>query len=754
MLRLWRLGGRAAFIATPSTLLSPLAVQRRFQSQSRRGAGGAQYGDEGVVDPRYSSSDHWKRFNPDTAPHYVKATIQNERRELGLSPVVDWKEFAEEAVVLTTTRGQMWVGADDPRCAKLIKRREKMKRKVAQVPRKQSGGDPAKDIQDHPFRQFFVSPLTLTDPMSVSDGMYRAGMIKEYDVKFTAGKISYEARPPIVTIMGHVDHGKTTLLDYLRKTNVAAGEAGGITQTVGAFSVVTPDGSRVTFVDTPGHAAFSNMREVGALITDMIILIVSTVDGVQPQTLEVIKLAQENHLPMVVACSKIDRNPDMEKIKAELRKHNVELEEDGGDVQVVGISSIDGTGIPALLEAVALQAALSEISTPVPCRVEVSVIESKGAGDINEICGIVRCGVLKPGMVLVSGISYAMVKEIYDENHKVILQAPPGTPVMMLGFKVLPKPGNVLMQVSSLSHAEKFYHFMKDVYNVEGKREEFLRVQDEEQRGNLYYRKPDHNNAMATDEHTVQVICKADSFGGLQALLRLIYQLPKIKGVRTVMKITEVGPMRYYDTMLASQGSGNPAVILLFGNVADRSTADPHSSTKILRFDVVYHGIQMYKEALVGFLPPIKKTRVTAVAECQQTFKASQAGRKGNAGGFVVRSGTLIANHLTFRVLRKASKTSPEAEVVYEGQLRELRRFKELVPSVEQGMECGVILFDEFMFRPGDVLEQVEHYEEQHDVEEVYEEARKHEEYMRMRAAAEDQASTEKEAPAPDAKAA
>ena len=750
-LLMWRVGRaagqsqvRSSACRAPLLLVgssSSISFQSRCQSQARQGFGKGQYGPEGIIDPRYSASQNWKKFNADTAAHYVKATIQNDRREMGLSPVVDWKDFGEEAIAIPTKRGELWIGADDPRCAKFIKRREKMKQNVGQIPRKQPSVDPAKAVQDHPFRQFFVSPITLTDPMSVSDGLYRAGMVKEYDVKFTAGKINYVSRPPVVSIMGHVDHGKTTLLDYLRKTNVAAGEAGGITQTVGAFTVNTPDGSRVTFIDTPGHAAFSNMREVGALITDMIVLIVSTIDGVQPQTIEVIKLAQQNLLPMVVACSKIDRNPDMSKIKDELRKHNVELEEDGGDVQLVGISSIDGTGIPNLLEAISLQAALSEVSTPTPSRCEVSVLESKDVGDRNEVYGIVRCGELKPGMTLVSGLAYATVKEVFDETlKKQLTVATPGTPVMLHGFKALPKPGNILMQVSSLAHAEKFYHFMKDVYLVEGKREDFLRTQNAEAAGSIYTRKPDHNNMVVTDDHTVNLVMKADSFGGLQALLRQVYELPKIKGVRTCTKTTEVGPMRAYDTMFASQGSGHPSVILLFGKCADRSFGDPHSNTKVIQFDVLYHGIQMLKEALVGFLPPIKKERVTALAECQQVFKASQAGRNGNAGGFVVKSGALDASHVTFRVMRKPSKDA-EPECVYDGQIKELRRFKELVATVEQGMECGVIMYDEFQFKAGDVLEQVEAYEEPRDVEAVFEEAYRTEEIMRQKAMFEDQAA-------------
>ena len=263
--------------------------------------------------------------------------------------------------------------------------------------------------------------------------------------------------------MGHVDHGKTTLLDFLRHSNVAACEPGGITQSIGAFSVKCADGSQITFIDTPGHAAFTEMRKAGALATDIIVLVVSVVDGVQPQTVEVLKLAEEHHVPLVVAINKIDKTDKLTVVKDQLRKEGLKLEEDGGDVQCIPISALNGTNVSELLSAIQLQSALCELHTPAPCRAEVSVIDSKSPSIKNEVCGIVRCGTLKPGMVLVASVTYATVRKILNENGDELKEASVGQPVVLLGFKVLPKPGVTLMQVRNQDHAEKYHALMRDV---------------------------------------------------------------------------------------------------------------------------------------------------------------------------------------------------------------------------------------------------------------------------------------------------
>jgi translation initiation factor IF-2 len=698
-----------------------------------------------------------RQLHADTMPHYVKATIQKDRREMGLGEVFDWVEFAKDAVYIPTRSGALWVGSDDPRAAKFMRRKEKMKRQPLQRTRPKPGPDPAKALEDHPLREYFTTATNLHDPLSVATGLHRAGRIREYDIKHTAAKIEYTARPPIVSIMGHVDHGKTTLLDHLRSTNVAASEAGGITQNVGAFQVKTPDGNSITFIDTPGHAAFTAMREVGATTNDMIILIVSAVDGVQPQTREVIEIAHRQGTPMLVAITKIDRQPNCDYIKDQLRACSVELEEDGGDTQLVKICAKDGRGIPDLLEAIQLQAELSEVSTPTPCRAELYVLESRNLGT-TEVAAVVRCGTVQPGQVFVSGTIYGTVKRILDDHGATMGSAGPSVPVILQGIRVPPKPGSILMQVSSEQHAEKFSYFMRDVYTAEGGRENYLQILNQERQGNIEGRKPDNNIVRAYSTQAFILCVKAATFGMLQALMKMIYELPRLEGVSMEVKVTEVGGLK--NTDVAQIGAtGRPGCILLFGDCKDSCSLDVPNHVSVVRFNVLYHGIDELKRVLVESLPKIEKTRVLATAECLQTFKASQAGRAGNAGGMKVTSGTLDAAHVTCRVIRKhqdvkarlaaaaaANKgsgittnsidedASVVREVVYEGQMKELRRFKELVPTVEKGLECGVVLFDDFSFRVGDVLEQYEIYSESRDVAEEFAAAEKREKILREQA--------------------
>ncbi|TPP46959.1 Elongation factor Tu GTP binding domain family protein [Leishmania donovani] len=746
-------GSRSSSMASAAMVASALRTARRYQSQSSRVRPSLQWQD-GQVDPRFSSEGNMRRLNPETMPHFVKATIQKDRREMGLGEVFDWVEFAKDAIYIPTRSGPLWVGSDDPRASKFVRRREKMKRQPLQRTRQKPGTDQAKALEDHPLREYFTTPSNLHDPMSVATGLHRAGMIREYDIKHTASKIEYLPRPPIVSIMGHVDHGKTTLLDHLRHTNVAAGEAGGITQNVGAFQVKTPDGHIITFIDTPGHAAFTAMREVGATTNDLIVLIVSAVDGVQPQTREVIELAQRKGTPMVVAVTKIDRQPDCDYVKDQLVANGVELEEKGGDVQLVKICAKDGRGIPELLEALHLQAELCEVATPTPSRAELYVLESRNLG-VSEVAAVVRCGTVKPGQVFVTGTVYGTVKRILDDHGATLDEARPSIPVVLHGFRVPPKPGSVMMQVSSEKHAEKFSYFMREVYTVEGNRENYLQILNQERQGLIHGRKPDNNIVRAYSTQAFILSCKAATFGMLQALLKTIYELPRLEGVSLDIRITEVGGLKDSDLILTGS-SGQPGCVLLFGDCKDSFSLDVPVNVRVLRFNVLYHGIDELKQVLVDSLPKVKKTRIMATAECLQTFKASQAGRTGNAGGMRVTRGTLDAAHLTFRVLRRpqdlkarlaaaasGTKMSPSGgdaaaaaddgarEVVYEGQLKELRRFKELVPTVETGLECGVVLHDDFSFRVGDVLEQVEEYEESRDVDEEYEAAERREKILR-----------------------
>ncbi|EPY22097.1 translation initiation factor IF-2 [Strigomonas culicis] len=705
---------------------------------------------DGQLDPRFSSEKNARKLNPETMPHYVRASIQNDRREMGLGEVYDWAEFAKDAVYIPTRSGALWVGSDDPRALKYMRRREKMKKTPLQLARRKPGPDAAKTLEDHPLREYFTTATNLHDPLSVANNLHRAGLIREYDVKHTAAKIQYVARPPVVSIMGHVDHGKTTLLDYLRKTNVASGEAGGITQNVGAFTVRTPGGDTITFIDTPGHAAFTAMREAGASATDIIILIVSAADGVQPQTKEVVELAQRTGTPMVVAITKIDRQPKCDYVKEQLKEIGVELEEDGGDTQVVQICARDGTGVPDLLETLQLQAELCEISTPDLSRAELTVIESHRS-TLNEVSAVVRCGHVRVGQVFVTGMIRGVVKKVLDEHGQPLAAAGPSTPVLLHGFAVHPRPGSVLMQVSSEPHAEKYCYFMKEVSLTEGGRENYLQILNQEQQGNLYNRKPDNNLVRSHSTKAFILSCRAATFGMLQAMMKMVYDLPRLEGISMEVKITEVGGLQDYDVALVG-ASGQPACILLYGQCQSSNKLDVPNHVTVLQFDVLYHGIEMLKETLVRALPKVEKTRVVCTAECLQVFRASQAGREGNAGGMKVTRGTLVASHLTCRVQRKkrsstisilqkrdlARDAAEERELVYSGQIKELRRFKELVPSVEEGLECGVILHDTFSFKTGDILELYEVYEEERDVTAEYEAAEQRERALRNAASAQD----------------
>lgn len=731
----------------PSLAASAEHFQYRKQSQSSRGQPGPQWQD-GEVDPRYSSAGNMRKLNPETMAHYVKATIQNDRREMGLGEIYDWNEFAKDAIYIPTRSGPLWVGSDDPRAAKFVRRREKMKVNPMQKARPKPGPDPAVSLENHPLREYFTTETNLNDPLSVANNLHRAGRIREFDIKHTAAHIQHVPRPPIVSIMGHVDHGKTTLLDYLRKSNVVAGEAGGITQNIGAFQVKTPSGALITFIDTPGHAAFSTMREAGASATDMIILIVSAVDGVQDQTREVVRLAHERGLPMVVAITKIDRQPNCDYVKDQLRELGVELEEDGGDVQVAKICAKDGTGIPDLLEVLHLQSELCEISTPEPCRTELMVLESKRQ-ESTEVAAIVRCGVAKTGQVCVAGLSYGVIKKMINDHGEPLTEATPSTPVILHGFKVDPKPGSILLQVSSEPHAQKFYQFMRDVYSTEGHREDYLQLMNQERQGKFFNRKPDNNNVRSFSTKAFILICKAATFGMLQALLKSIYELPRLEGISVDIRVTEVGGLKDYDVVMAG-GTGQPACILLFGDSPNTCKLDVPSHIRLIQFKVLYHGIEELKEAFVAALPKIQRNRILAAAECLETFRASQAGRGGNAAGMKVLHGTVDAAHLHCRVLRKKpeietwmynakrdeanaaeeEETAVPYEIVYEGQIKELRRFKDLVPVVEAGLECGVILHDEFSFRKGDILELIEKYEVERDVTEEYEAAAKREKLL------------------------
>eukprot|EP00760_Papus_ankaliazontas_P036044 PhM_4_TR8160/c0_g1_i1/m.12171/K02519/infB, MTIF2; translation initiation factor IF-2 len=647
-----------------------------------------------------------------------KAQIQQDRREHGLPQVVDWESFMEEAIPLPSRAGPVYCGPDDPRVARYMRRQERMAKGPDQIPRPEMKKDPVKELENHPLRHYFTTAVTPSDPMTVADGLYHAGKIRQSDLKHMATKIKYVQRPPIVSIMGHVDHGKTTLLDTLRNARVAAGEAGGITQSIGAFTVKVPNPvdviDQITFIDTPGHAAFEEMRKSGAAATDLIVLVVATTDGVQPQTLEVIDIAKERGIPLVIAANKIDRQPDTTALMNHLTSIGLELEPRGGDTLFVPISAKEGTNLDNLLEAIQLQAAMSEIHTPEPCRAEVSIIDSK-----NEyVSGVVRCGVLKRYSFVCCGISWTKLKKITNDRGEELVEAGPGTPVKLEGFTVLPKPGNVIMEVANMDHAKKFVNLMRDVYAIEGQRETFLQFLSEDAKGKHHYRKPVNQSRFYANKMFALSV-KGGTFGQLQALLRLVYAIPEVDGTQLVIISTEVGSFTDSDLVQLS-GRQTPSGVLLFGDVRDDSRMQVPDYVDVQRFDVVFHAIEWLKRKIVDLLPKKQRDVVHASATVRSVFPASQA-RGGNAGGVIIDTGRLHLASTSIRVQRNG-------ETVYTGKIQELRRFKENVSYVEEGLECGVVLEGAFTFQVGDLVQDYTIEYDDLDVDEIYAEAAKKEE--------------------------
>ena len=761
---------------------------------------------EGVAKEGATVDGNRRRFNPSTVGHQVKNRVQQDRMDHSLPEVVSWDDFAEGAVCIPTRSGPLWVGADDPRCERYMKRKTKMEKNPLQMARKQPKTDIAKELETHPLREYFSTPSDLNNPITIADGLAKAGLIKAHEVKHMATQLKWEPRPPHVSIMGHVDHGKTTLLDYLRNTNVAAGEAGGITQSIGAFRVnvakvlrrergepepepvATPaitaaktaaaqpraagggsvlaakenaDGPLVqkksptagidaplmkdevsdfiTFIDTPGHAAFKEMRESGAAATDLALLIVSVTDGVQPQTEESVAILMERKVPFIVVFNKIDRDENVAPHMDKLRDVGVEFEEDGGDTMWIGVSALHGTNIPELLEMIQLQTSMLELATPTPARAEILVIDSHNKHK-TKVAGIVRTGVAKHGQTLASGTTYATVKKLFDETgEKEIRRASVGEPVLLEGFKVLPKPGVVLFQLQSDTFGDRYHHLMKEVYQAEGSRESYLQTLNAERMGRIYDRKPDNNEKAVYDATPFNLSVKASSFGQLQAVMRLLYELPPLEGVQLVIRGGEVGGITDYD-VLGLMGKQQPGGVLVFGDIRNANRLDLPEFIEVYSCQVVYHGIDWVKEKLVSMMPKQYNERVVAEARVKQTFRASQAG-KGNAAGLDVQQGTLVVTE-SFRVMRpvpkKKSDEVPEMLKVYEGEAKELRRFKEQVKSVEEGLECGVIMNEDFTFRVGDIVQQVVKDIIERDVDEEIRKALELERVNRARMEADD----------------
>ncbi len=489
-------------------------------------------------------------------------------------------------------------------------------------------------------------------------------------------------RPPVVTIMGHVDHGKTSLLDYIRKTRVAHGEAGGITQHIGAYHVETKKGV-ISFLDTPGHAAFTRMRARGAQITDVVILVVAGDDGVMPQTREAIQHAKAAKAPMVVAVTKIDKpQSDLIRVKNELLKEEVVAEDFGGDTMVLGVSSHSGQGIDELLDAILLQSEVLELRAQVDTLAKGVVIESsveKGRGPVATV--LVRSGTLRQGDVILTGPHFGRVRAMFDENGKPVKEAGPSIPVQVLGLSGAPDAGDDVVVVADERKAREL------AIVREGK------LRDTKLAASSAVRMENAFASMGAGEKKVlNLMVKADVQGSAEAITEALRKLPS-EEVHVNVLSTGIGGISESDIELAL---ASKAIIIAFNVRADAQAKKRVQDTGVdLRYySIIYNILDDVTASITGLLGMETREQIVGLAEVRSVFRSSIL---GNIAGCLVMDGR-VEKSLPIRVLRNQT-------VVYEGVLESLRRFKDDVAKVEAGTECGIGVKDYNDIKAGDQIE-------------------------------------------------
>ena len=492
-----------------------------------------------------------------------------------------------------------------------------------------------------------------------------------------------QARAPIVTVMGHVDHGKTSLLDYIREENVIAGESGGITQHIGAYGVELQDGQKMAFLDTPGHEAFTAMRARGAQVTDLAIIVVAADDAIMPQTKEAISHAQAAGVPIVFAINKIDK-PDAnpEKIKEQLAQMNLLVEDWGGKIQSHDISAKTGAGVPELLEKVLLEAELLELKANPDKPANGTIVEAfldKGRGYVSTI--LVQGGTLKIGDYVLAGQHSGKVKAMQDERGKKVKQAGPSTPVSILGLTGAPQAG------------DKFNVFddEREAKDIASRRTQLQREQSVRTQRHITLDEIGRRIALG-DFKELNIILKGDVDGSVEALTDSLQKL-STEEIQVNIIHKAVGPITESDVLLAS---ASDAIIIGFnvrpmGNarqIADKEEID------IRTYSIIYAAINDLKDAMEGMLSPEMKEEITGTAEIRETFKISKV---GTIAGCMVITGKIIRN-AGIRLIR-------EGVVIYTGELDSLKRFKDDAKEVAKGYDCGMQIKNYNDIKQGDVIE-------------------------------------------------
>ncbi|XP_006638534.2 translation initiation factor IF-2, mitochondrial [Lepisosteus oculatus] len=598
---------------------------------------------------------------------------------------------------------------------------------------------------DHVYEALLHLPIDLDslEPQSVLQDEWTKEAIRKSGMKYRWAKVTegrvkenkdatkrppadlavLAARPPVVTIMGHVDHGKTTLLDSLRKSQVAAMEAGGITQHIGAFLVQLPSGEKITFLDTPGHAAFSAMRARGAQVTDIVILVVAADDGVMKQTAESIQHARHAGVPIIVAVNKCDRpDADPDRVKRELLAHDVVCEEYGGDVQAVHISALQGDNLQALAEATVALAEVLELKADPTGLVEGAVIESrtdKGKGPVTT--AIVQRGVLRRGCVLVAGKAWAKVRFLFDEHNRAVAEAGPSVAVEIVGWKDLPSAGEEILEVESEQRArevvawrlyvEEQEKLQEDVQAIEAKQRQHLESYRKEreslghlswrQRKSAMYRANKQRMASRPKERTedefrsLPLVIKGDVDGSVETILNILDSYDADEQCHLDVVHFGVGDISENDIGLAETFSGAIYGFNVEANKSVRQIA-AKKGIELKLHKVIYKLIDDLKEELSSKLPPTVEENVIGEASVLATFCVTVGKKKVPVAGCRVKEGQLD-RRMKFKLIR-------DGDVLWEGHLTALKHHKDDVQAVKTGMECGLSLDKDIDFRPGDEI--------------------------------------------------
>ena len=537
------------------------------------------------------------------------------------------------------------------------------------------------------------TPVTITETIDqdtaellIEEFGHRINRVSESDIDIQAesdvdAAETLKARPPVVTIMGHVDHGKTSLLDAIRGADVVKGEAGGITQHIGAYQVALKDKSKVTFLDTPGHEAFTDMRMRGANVTDIVILVVAADDGLKPQTIEAINHTKAAGVPMIVAINKIDKpGANAQKVREELLQHEIIVEAMGGDVQDVEVSAKEKTNLDGLLEAITLQAEILELKANPDRAAEGTVVEAKldkGRGPLATV--LVQRGTLKVGDVLVVGAASGKVRAMIDDHGRAVKEAPPAFPVEVLGLGAVPSAGDQLTVVENEARAREVAAYRQGV--LDRKRTTSAPVSLE----NMFA-----NRASTTIEFPM--VIKADVQGSAEAIVNAVNKISTDE-IKVRVLHSGVGAITESDVTLAAS-TGAPIIgFNVRPNAKAREVAE-RNKVELRYYDVIYHLTDWVKSAMAGELGPEIIETVVGRAEVREVFPA---GKKDKAAGLLVLEG-VIRKGLHARLTR-------EDVIVSKTTISSLRRFKDDVAQVIAGLECGVLLADTNDIKPGDNLE-------------------------------------------------